>query len=209
MKRAFTLVELLVALAIILILSSLLFPAFARVRQSAHETETQSDLRQAWLALSLYREDEGDFPSTLDAARWATRVLPACQRGNPWNPQGALMPAPTLGSFGYVRLTRDYSNRAIWESAFPEGNRFLLGSIQFSNPLPLPFEGDAPENPWRQIGPGPLRMAAYPMANRNFGIAEQGALKRVVRPTCRIRPHSIGCIGMSWPAYFAFLEGRF
>jgi len=208
MKRAFTLVELLVALTIILILSSLLLPVFSRARQSAHETVTQSDLRQAWIALSFYREDEGDFPSTLDAARWATRVLPVSQRGNPWDPKGSLMPAPTLGSFGYVRLTQDYSNRVKWEMAFPEGKRFLLGSIRFSNPLPLPFEGDAPENPGLFIGLGPLRMAAYPMANRNFGIEEQGSLKKVARPTCRFRPYTTGCIGMSWPAYFAFLEGR-
>lgn len=59
MKRcaAFTLVELLTVLAIISILSSMIFPTFARAREGARRTSCSSNLRQIGLVITLYIED--------------------------------------------------------------------------------------------------------------------------------------------------------
>jgi prepilin-type N-terminal cleavage/methylation domain-containing protein len=56
-KRAFTLTEILVVLAIILALIALLFPVFTQAKESAHRTSCESNLRQTGLALELYRSE--------------------------------------------------------------------------------------------------------------------------------------------------------
>jgi len=56
-ERGFTLIELLVVIAIIAILAAILFPVFARARESARATSCRSNLRQLGAALALYRED--------------------------------------------------------------------------------------------------------------------------------------------------------
>ena len=55
----FTLVELLVVLAIIGILASILFPVFARVQETGRSTVCQSNLKQLGLAFQQYQQDTG------------------------------------------------------------------------------------------------------------------------------------------------------
>ncbi|WP_105482798.1 type II secretion system protein [Abditibacterium utsteinense] len=64
-RSAFTLVEILVVLAIIAILAALLFPAFGRARESARQVNCASNLQQIVFAVQQYRKDEGRYPDTL------------------------------------------------------------------------------------------------------------------------------------------------
>ncbi len=60
---AFTLLELLVAVAIIAILAALLFPAFSRARERGRVAKAISELHQIGVALQMYADDnDGAFP---------------------------------------------------------------------------------------------------------------------------------------------------
>lgn len=55
--RAFTLVEVLVVIAILLILAAILFPVFSRSRQNSRRAQCASNLKQLGLAWQMYADD--------------------------------------------------------------------------------------------------------------------------------------------------------
>ncbi len=66
-RRGFTLIELLVVIAIIAILAAILFPVFAQARNKARQTACISNIRQGWLALTMYRGDyDNVYPYGID-----------------------------------------------------------------------------------------------------------------------------------------------
>ncbi len=75
-KNGFTLVELLVVVAIIGILSTLVIVNLGSVRLRARDAQRKSDLRQLQSALELYRADQGGYP-VANASPYQINACPA------------------------------------------------------------------------------------------------------------------------------------
>jgi len=61
-KKGFTLIELLVVIAIIAILAAMLFPVFARARESARKIQCLSNIKNIAMAFQMYLVDYDRFP---------------------------------------------------------------------------------------------------------------------------------------------------
>jgi prepilin-type N-terminal cleavage/methylation domain-containing protein/prepilin-type processing-associated H-X9-DG protein len=66
LHHGFTLVELLVVIAVIAILAALLLPALAKAKASAQSAACKSNLRQLGLALNMYVHDNEKYPSNIE-----------------------------------------------------------------------------------------------------------------------------------------------
>jgi len=65
-RSAFTLVELLIVIAIITVLIAIGLPVMSRVREKARQTQCIGNLHNIAMALRLYRIEEGGFPGPYD-----------------------------------------------------------------------------------------------------------------------------------------------
>lgn len=64
-RKAFTLIEMLVVLLIIGLLAAILFPVLKQARESGYQAACATNLHQIYLAVELYRKDEGEYPGSL------------------------------------------------------------------------------------------------------------------------------------------------
>ena len=75
-RGGFTLVELLVVLAVIALLAALLLPALSKAKESARATQCLNQMRQLGMAVRLYADENGDtFPRSEHSA-FANGELP-------------------------------------------------------------------------------------------------------------------------------------
>jgi prepilin-type N-terminal cleavage/methylation domain-containing protein/prepilin-type processing-associated H-X9-DG protein len=103
-RTGFSLVELLVAIAIIGILLAILLPAVQQAREAARQAQCQNNLKQIGLALHTFENDYGTFPPALflswsvvpnnygqppdysngaiNQFSWMSRILPYLDQGN-------------------------------------------------------------------------------------------------------------------------------
>ncbi len=71
-NKGFTLIELLVVIAIIGILSSVVLASLNSARQKSRDAKRVSDLKQLQLALELYYDSNGGYPSAISTATVVT-----------------------------------------------------------------------------------------------------------------------------------------
>jgi general secretion pathway protein G len=67
-RTGFTLLELLIVIAIIGLLAAILFPVFSRVRDGARRASCLSNLRQLGNAVRMYTQDYDKYPHALDVS---------------------------------------------------------------------------------------------------------------------------------------------
>src|SRR5687767_5495277 len=97
MRRAFTLVEVLIVVAIIGVLVALLLPAVQGAREAARRTSCQNNLRQIALAVHNYQDARRIYPPSAEFpvgaaisgnnGSWSIhgRILPYMEEGNAYN----------------------------------------------------------------------------------------------------------------------------
>lgn len=118
-KAAFTLLELLVVIAVVMILAALLMPALHSARERARRAYCSQNLRQLHLANTLYAEDHGHYVAAAadgygaNLQRWhGTRP----RIGRPFDGRGPLM--PYLDDIGMIRRCPSFQGMTDVPNAF-------------------------------------------------------------------------------------------
>jgi prepilin-type N-terminal cleavage/methylation domain-containing protein len=143
--RAFTLVELLVVMAIIAILAALLLPVLGRTKESARATACLSNLHQVGIALQIYVSDSNNKMPVMrdvstDPAVAATNTFPAIQN----------VLASQLGNTNVLRCPSDWQHffeltgsSYAWNSLLngEDADHLKVFNIQFSAPeIPVVYD---------------------------------------------------------------------
>lgn len=111
--KAFTLVELLVALAILVALAAILLPVFASAERAAHRAKCTSNFRQTIVAANLYQQDYDDYHVVV---RYQAQDPPAGTTDRIW-PQLVL---PYLTEIRAQHCPADYTHEWETEALFDE-----------------------------------------------------------------------------------------
>jgi general secretion pathway protein G len=103
MKKGFTLVELLIVMAVIAILIGIAVPSFRGMQQEANKTKSEGDLRTLKVAIESYYKNHGMYPSAtnyqLTLLSSSPKMLEA-QLYDPFGPDSTSAYVYSLGSNG-------------------------------------------------------------------------------------------------------------
>ena len=120
-RSGFTLMELLVVIAVIAILASLLLPALTNAKAAAKSAKCGSNLRQIGLGLNLYVLDFGKYPlgeSPIEEKFWFEYLEP--YTGSEW--EGQLFGCPgSRAQFRWRGVTR-FGKNGVLETGDPVGD---------------------------------------------------------------------------------------
>lgn len=166
-EEAFTLVELLVVMAIIAILAALLLPALARVRTRTKQTVCLSHLKQIGLGLTVFKNEHHELmPATVPVAEGGVREYFFGKYGNPPGEDNMYrvfqVLSNTLQTPNILICAADRTHSAAenFESLTRSNHSYwvLVNSDKDLNKPDTIWSGDAfPDNPiewWRYIAEG-------------------------------------------------------
>lgn len=109
----FTLIELLTVIAIIAILTAILFPLAGTVREQARSSDCMTKLHQLWVSANVYKSDEGGFPPALLSYAEGETVIAGQTVRVPYDPTSGqtLIPADqTINGFLYREQIKNIEN---------------------------------------------------------------------------------------------------
>lgn len=177
-KRGFTLLEIVIVMAVMGILASVIYPVFVRARLDAKRATSTSNLRQCWLTLRMYCDDHGG-DRAMPTGEVATQVLkaaPTCDPNDTWRTScDEEFGPPLVGSYAYVRYI-DHGNINAAPLSSQEGwnaflsykpNPTLMASIYYADSVPEPFQGNSP----------PMAPGNFYMPNRVLYLGLDGSVR--------------------------------
>ncbi len=146
-RCGFTLVEILAVMAILAILAGLVAAALVASKRSAHAATTVSNLHQTWIALSLYADDNGGWP-TENNALTAVASAPICDATDTWRKScNEKLGNPMLGSYAYVYNVPSFLAEPDSLSQFMtshENPAMLISLFPMERPI-VRFSGEHPD----------------------------------------------------------------
>jgi prepilin-type N-terminal cleavage/methylation domain-containing protein/prepilin-type processing-associated H-X9-DG protein len=125
-RRGFTLIELLVVIAIIAILAAMLFPVFARARESARKIQCLSNVKNIATAFQMYLTDYDRFPPGEHNTQ-AVDYFVNCAGADCWGTRMAFDANPYLR--WPVVLDEYVKNRDVWRcpsAKMTSGARYII-----------------------------------------------------------------------------------
>jgi prepilin-type N-terminal cleavage/methylation domain-containing protein/prepilin-type processing-associated H-X9-DG protein len=136
-KRGFTLIELLVVIAIIGILAAMVFPVFARARESARKAVCLSNVKNLALAFQMYLADNNDTFPTREHRQEVIDYFNTCPGGGSGIGSGDCH-VGTLHANPYLRqpvvLDEYVKNRDVWRcpsAKIENGALFIYGATDW------------------------------------------------------------------------------
>jgi prepilin-type N-terminal cleavage/methylation domain-containing protein len=159
----FTLVELLITLAIISLLVGLLLPALSAVRKAAREAKQRAQLTTIELAISAFKNDCGDYPPSMweppprnnycGSQKLSEALLGWDLMGfhpkSAWGADGCYLPPPA-NNFVYLNTDQNLSERKGPYLELATANAFRLG-ISAAGKRDGLFESTNPLSPDRYV----------------------------------------------------------
>lgn len=127
-RRGFTLIEILLVIAIVAVLAAILFPVFASVREKGRQISCVSNLHQLGLAVQLYAQDSDDIlPLGGDPIDTQTEAWKTSLSGKYWALAQHLPPLPkVLGPYA--------AGSGVWRC--PSDTGFDVPDLDGDVPLP-------------------------------------------------------------------------
>ena len=137
-RNAFTLIELLIVIAIIALLAAILFPVFNRARENARRASCQSNLKQIGLGIMQYTQDYDErYPMMYSNTPGGTLAVPSWRQTI----------QPYINSAQVFRCPSNTQNTTVDDAArdsYPAINRSYSGNIRvfsyrqtWSDPAPI------------------------------------------------------------------------
>jgi len=121
-ENGFTLIEILVGIAIIGVLSSIVLGSVSTIREKAREAKVKSELKSVRSAIAMLKQDTGKWPNGCTAGATSNPEVPLD------NPQAGIKEKPSAGTEDDCTWTQDEVNN--WDGPYmkvpvdPWGNSY-------------------------------------------------------------------------------------